>query len=236
MERTVMVFPVRQGATQDELEAIARMFKDRPDEYKESRRNLGMSLERAYHQATPMGDFVVAYIESDANAAETVGKMVASEHQLDKDFIRMSKEIHGVDLTQPPPGPPPETIGVWTDPDVATRRSGLAFCAPALPQAEQTGRALIHEAFDTRKDEMTASRRALGDNVEVVTLQWSPEGPVIGVYIEGNDPAQANRDFAASTAPFDSWFKEELKTVVPPEIDFGQPVPGIREIFDSTKI
>ena len=24
--------------------------------------------------------------------------MVASEHQLDKDFIRMSKEIHGVDL------------------------------------------------------------------------------------------------------------------------------------------
>src|SRR5205085_1282398 len=124
MERTAMVFPVRQGATQEEAESIAQMFKDRPDEYRESRAALGMTFERAYHQATPMGDFIIVYVESEADAGETIGKMLASERQFDRDFVRMVKELHGIDMTQPPPGPPPETMGDWTDPDVKTRGKG----------------------------------------------------------------------------------------------------------------
>jgi hypothetical protein len=80
---------------------------------------------------------------------------------------------------------------------------------------------------------MTTSRRAFGQNVEVVTLTETPQGPICGVYVEATDPFEANRTFAASTEPFDVAFKDELRVLFPPFIDFSQPVPGVTEIFDS---
>jgi hypothetical protein len=69
-------------------------------------------------------------------------------------------------------------------------------------------------------------------------LRWSPsrqtpQGPVCGVYVEATDPFEANRTFAASREPFDVAFKEELRVLFPPFINFDQPVPGVTEIFDS---
>jgi hypothetical protein len=83
---------------------------------------------------------------------------------------------------------------------------------------------------------MTRSRRALGENLELVTLVQTPQGPVLAVYLEGEDPFEANRRFAASTDPFDVAFKEECTHLFPPFIDFNQPVPGITEIFDSQEV
>jgi hypothetical protein len=74
------------------------------------------------------------------------------------------------------------------------------------------------------------------DEGEVVTLLGTPMGPIVTVYVEGADPEASNVKFAASTAPFDVWFKEQLGTIFPPEIDFNQPAPAGREIFDSTAI
>jgi hypothetical protein len=64
----------------------------------------------------------------------------------------------------------------------------------------------------------------------------TPQGDVVAVYLEGEDPFEGNRRFAASTAPYDVWFKDELKKISPPYIDFNQPVPGIEQIFDSEAI
>lgn len=233
MERTVMAFPVKPGATQEEIESISSMFRSRPEEYRESRGATGVTMERVYHQPTPMGDFVVVYIESAGSAGEALAKGAASELSIDQDFVRLVKEIHGIDVTAPPVGPPPETIGVWVDPDATTRGRGLAFCAPLMPEVDEAGRAFTREAFETRRDEMTASRRALEQTVEVVTLQETPMGSLICVYLEGTDSVEGNRRFAASDAPFDMWFKGQLATLLPPEIDFSKPVPPVREIFDS---
>ncbi len=234
MHRTVLAFPVKAGATQEEIESIAQMFRSRPDEYRVSRSALGVSLERAYQQPTPMGDFVVAYIESQGLGIEVLGRMAGSALALDKDFARMVNEVHGMDITAPPPaGPPPETIAQWSDPDVTGRRRGLAFCAPLMPGKEDAGRAFAKEAFATRVDEFAASRRAIGDNVEVVTLHETPAGSILCVYLEGNDPVEGNRMFAASDSAYDVWFKKQCATIFPPEIDFNQPLPPIREIFDS---
>lgn len=233
MYRTTMAFPVKAGATPEEIASVAEMFRDRPDDYREARSSLGISLERAYHQPTPMGDFVVSYVESEAPAAETFGRLASSTHPLNLDFIRMVNEIHGVDVTAPPQGPPPETIGVWTDPDSKKRGKGLAFCAPAIPGSEDIGRSFIHEAFETRRDQMTASRRALRQRLEVVTLQETPMGPIVCVYLEGEDPVEGNRGFSASTGDFDMWFKGQLATVFPPEVDLRKPLPPVTEIFDS---
>jgi hypothetical protein len=233
MERTVMAFPVVPGATAEQVDSVSAMFRSRPGEYRESRRSTGVSLERVYHQPTPMGDFVVVYIESEGSAAEALAKGAASELSIDQDFVRLVNAVHGIDVTAAPVGPPPETTGVWIDPDATTRGRGLAFCAPLIPGAEDAGRTFAREAFETRRDEMTASRRALDQTVEVVTLQETPQGSIVCVYLEGADPAGANRILAASDAPFDVWFKGQLATLFPPEIDFSKPIPPVRELFDS---
>lgn len=55
----------------------------------------------------------------------------------------------------------------------------------------------------------------------------------VGVYLEGTDPVEGNRKLTESTEPFGLWFKSQLKTIFPPEIDFDKPVPPVKEIFDS---
>jgi hypothetical protein len=235
MDRSVLVFPLAPGVSDEDADKISAMFRERPDEYRESRAGLGITLERAYLQPTPMGSFVMAYGESDGGMGETIGKMVASERPLDQDFLRLVKEIHGVDVTAPPQSAPPETIGEWVDAD-APRGKGLAFCAPLIPGKEAEGRRFATEAFQTRRDEMTASRRALGQSKEIVTLHDTPMGPIIAVYLEGRDPVEANRKLAASREPFDLWFKAELAKIFPPEIDFSQPLPPVKEMFDSTTL
>jgi hypothetical protein len=231
MARVAVPFPVVPGKTADDAKSIAEEFRRRPDEYAASRRRLGVTLERVYLQTTPMGMFVVAYVESGAGFGQAMGAVGQSDLDLDKYFVRAVKEIHGVDLTQPPQGQPPETVGEWVDPQVTERRKGMAFCAPLIPGTEEQGRAFCRDAFS--RPEMTESRRALQENVEVVTLVETPNGPAAAVYLEGKDPWEGNRRFAASTSTFDTWFKDELRKIFPPMIDFGQPVPGVEEIFDS---
>ena len=84
-----------------------------------------------------------------------------------------------------------------------------------------------------REVDLAASRRAIKQNVEVVTLVQTPMGPIVSVYIEGDDPVNGNAAFAASQGKYDRWFKDECKTIFPPAINFDEPLPPIEEIFDS---
>ena len=179
-----------------------------------------------------MRSILIAYAEAERDFAEWNRALIGSDLEIDRRFIEMVAEIHGVDVRQPPAGPPPETIGEWVDPEVTTRRKGLAFVAPVLPGKDEAGRAFAREAFVARKAELTESRRALGQNVEVVTLSSTPMGSFICAYLEGNDPLEGNQGFAASTRPYDVWFKDRLKELFPPELDFNQPLPPIEQVFD----
>ena len=233
MVRAVLPFPVVPGKTEADIRRIPERLKSDPEGYRESRRRGGITMERAFWQHTPMGDFVVVYFETSGPLAEVLAAPAQSDLDIDRFFVAAVKEIHGVDLTQPPPGPPPETVGEWFDPAVNDRRRGMAFCAPLAPGKTEEGRAFAREAFVTRAAELTTSRRAINETGEVVTLISTPQGDVISVYLEGADPWDANARFAASTSPFDVWFKEQLARIFPPFVDFSQPVQGITEIFDS---
>ena len=231
MQRSALVFPVLEGKTEADIRLIAERFKADPEGYLESRRRAGTTLERAYWQNTPMGDFVIGYVESDRSALDVLGVWAEQATEVDRFFAATVKEVHGIDIADVPAGPPPQTVGEWVDLEVAERRRGMAFCAPLAPGQEDRGRAWAKEIFGS--EDMTTSRRALNQNVEVVTLTETPQGPVCGVYLEGLDPFEANRTLAASTEPFDVAFKDELRVLFPPFIDFSQPVPGVTEIFDS---
>lgn len=234
MTRVVLPFPVLPGKTESDIRGIAERFKAEPEAYWESRRGAGVTLERVYWQQTPMGDFVVAYVESEKSVPEAMAAYAHDSSEPGRFFREKMLEIHGIDMTQPPPGASPETIGEWADPQIHRRGSGFAFCAPLIPEAEEKGKQFTRDAYSS--EGMTESRRALRQNLEVVTLNQTPQGPVIAVYVEGRDPFQSNQEFAASQRPFDVWFKEQLKQIFPPHIDFGQPVPGITEIFNSEAV
>jgi hypothetical protein len=231
MNRTVLAFPVLAGKTETDIRSISERFKAEPGAYVESRRRAGVTLERAYWQHTPMGDFVVAYTESEGPASAVIGAYARSTAELDRFFVAAVKDVHGIDVTALPDGPPPETVGEWVDPAVTERRRGMAFCAPIVPEHEHRGRTWAKETFG--QEEMTQSRRALGQNLEVVTVTPTPAGPVAAVYLEGIDPFESNRNFATSAEPFNVRFRDELKILFPSFVDFDQPVQGITEIFDS---
>ena len=231
MSRTALVFPVLPGK---DARDIANEMKSRPREYEQSRRRLGITMERAYLQHTPMGDYVTAYIEAEGDVLEKFGKLPSSDLAIDRYFVKAVKEIHGADLTQPMPGPAPETVAAWIDPTAKGRGRGMAFCAPLAPGETERARAFAADAY--HRDEFTASRRRLHVSDELVTLQSTPQGDIVGIYIEGDDPVKGNAGFAASQEPFDLWFKEQLTKIFPPAVDFTKPIEGVEEIFDSTKI
>ena len=231
MSRLALTFPVLPGK---DARDIANEMKSRPREYEQSRRRLGIIMERAYLQHTPMGDFVTAYIEAEGDVLEAFGKVASSDLDIDRYMAKAAKEIHGADFTKPMPGPSPETIAAWIDPAAKDRGRGMALCAPLAPGATERARAFVADAYN--RDEFTASRRRLNVTEELLTLQSTPQGDIVGIYIEGDDPAKGNAGFAASQDPFDLWFKEELKKIFPPAIDWSKPVEGVEEIFDSTKV
>jgi hypothetical protein len=226
-----LTFPVLPGK---DARDIANELKSRPREYEESRRRAGITMERAYLQHTPMGDYVTAYLEGEGDVLEAFGKLGSPDLAIDRYMAQAAKEIHGADFTQPMPGPAPETVAAWIDPAGKGRGRGMALCAPLAPGATERARAFVADAY--HRDEFTASRRRLHVSEELLTLQSTPQGDIVGLYIEGDDPAKGNAGFAASQDPFDLWFKEELTKIFPPAIDWSKPVEGVEEIFDSTKV
>ena len=236
MPRFVLPYPVVPGKSDADVKAAAGTFRQRSSEYRESRKRAGITLERAYLMKPPTGAVVVAYVESTKPFVETIGAIAGSSLEIDRWFADFVKRVHGVDLTKPPAGPPPETVAEWTDPQVTTRKKGMAFTAPLRPGKIDAGRAFAKEAFVARAAELTASRRAIKESVEVVTIMSTPMGDLASVYLEGDDPAAANRAFAASQSPYDRWFKDECKKIFAPEIDFDQPVPPVEGFFDSREL
>ena len=113
--------------------------------------------------------------------------------------------------------------------------AGLAFAAPIQPGKTDAGRAWAREAFVTRKAELDESRRRLKSTREDVFVNQTPQGDVAVVYVEAEDPIEANRQFAASGHPYDRWFKDRLKDIFPPQIDFDQPVPANEQFWDWSR-
>ena len=113
--------------------------------------------------------------------------------------------------------------------------NSLAFLAPILPGQSDTFRRFAKEVAGPRRKEMDESRRPIGVTRETTWLQSTPMGDILLVYLEADDVAKANGEFAASQSPFDRWFKETALTAT--GVDFGQPLPaGLSEPLFETPI
>jgi hypothetical protein len=97
---------------------------------------------------------------------------------------------------------------------------------PTNGKAEQA-RVFGKEVMGLRASEMDASRRPISVTREAVWMHETPMGDMGIVLIEGENVAEANRRFAASTEPFDVWFKETVLDFS--GVDFSRPIPAMSE-------
>jgi hypothetical protein len=227
----VPILPGKEDlATRHSIEEIRR----RMPEYEESRRRAGVTMERVYLQNNPDGSrLFVIYVEAAGDSPDVIGTF-ASGSDFDQWFLDVNQEITGIDFRQPAPGGGPEHVAGWAEPG-GGRGTGLAFAVPLLPGKAEGLRGWAREAFDSRRRELTESRLALGQTREEVFLNSSPAGDVAVAYLEGKDPIEANREFAASAAPYDRWYKDSLREFFPPFVDFGRPVPANETVWDWTR-
>jgi len=103
------------------------------------------------------------------------------------------------------------------------------FVAPIAPGKTAAWRAFRDQLNGPRRSEFEAQQKRLGLTRQTVWLQQTPMGDLVILYFEGEGPAQAMSKLAASTDPFDNWFKEQVKEVH--GLDFSQlaaaPVPEV---------
>ncbi len=228
MQKTIAVFPVLPGK---DARDVIRVMETRRDEHTESRRRMGVHIERGFEQITPSGTFMIAYVESDQPFGATAAEVSQSVLEVERELSGAMKDVTGFDASHP--GEPAELLADWSDDAASGRKRGLAFFAAIRPGAAEAARRFAREAYLDRGGEFAASRRQLGITQETVTLNHIAIGDVVCVYIEGHDPVDGNRRFADSRSEYDLWFKEQAAGIFLPEDDLNQPVSSVTQISDE---
>ncbi len=103
-----MAVPVLPGKTEQWRKFIFELKTTHFNDFVESRKKLNVQ-ERTFLQSTPMGDFVIVTLEGNdpASAFKNFGQGTDAFTQW---FKKEVKEIHGIDLANPPEGPMPEMV------------------------------------------------------------------------------------------------------------------------------
>jgi hypothetical protein len=101
--------------------------------------------------------------------------------------------------------------------------ASLALALPCLPGGADKLRSLAEQCRGARRQEFEDFHRRVGLSDEAWYLQSTPQGELF-VLTLGGDPLGAMSKLAASTEPFDRWFKDRAKEIH--GVDFNQPLPG----------
>lgn len=103
----------------------------------------------------------------------------------------------------------------------------VAVAFPIQPGKTDEGRQFAREVSGPRRQEAGESWRRMGVTHESWYLQSTPHGDLLIVYMEAADPTEAFRIWAASSHPYDQWFKQTAGSIC--GIDFNQPGPPLPE-------
>ena len=84
------------------------------------------------------------------------------------------------------------------------------FAAPILPGKTDAWKAATAEILGARSAEYEESRSRMGITRECVSLQQTPDGDFVIVYLEGEDPDGLVGRYLNSDHPCDRWFPETV--------------------------
>lgn len=88
----------------------------------------------------------------------------------------------------------------------------LAMAVPILPGQTEHWHRFLNTLKGERSKEYKASRERLGVR-ERVFFQPTPQGDMVVVTLEGNDPEAAFSRFAEGNDAFAKWFVDEVKAI-----------------------
>src|ERR1051326_2960801 len=108
MEGFAIALPCLPGGAEKLRAVAAACAGSRREEFEDFHRRVGLTGERWFLQQTPQGELVIVTLDGDA--AGSMKKLGASDHPFDVWFREQVRQVHGVDFTQPPVGPPPELV------------------------------------------------------------------------------------------------------------------------------
>jgi len=110
MASVAFSLPITPGKTEEWKRWGDEMLGLRRSEYMASRKRLGVTIERVYHQQTPTGDMAIIYIEA-ADIPSMFQAIAVSQDPFDVWFRKRAKDFFsGFDLSAPPPHPPPMLV------------------------------------------------------------------------------------------------------------------------------
>jgi hypothetical protein len=190
----------------------------------------GIGLLRVFQMSTPMGDVVTTYMEAES-LATALGLQQSDSSEVARRLRQQIMDAHGMDIATAP-APSAEQVLEHHQPR-APRQPGLGFSVPVV--AGKTGllRGLGSETTGPRQADWHEFNRGLGVSVHRVFVLGTPMGDFASVYFEAPDPVAANAAFAADTSDFGRYFKATVEEAF--GIDFSEPLPPIRQLFDVTE-
>ena len=103
----LVVVPILDGKLDAWKQWIEDVNGPRRADIEDFNRRHRLTRHRAWLAETPSGPMVVALHEGPG-ADGFMGELASSQNETDRWFAEKVKEFHGLDVTQPPPGPLPE--------------------------------------------------------------------------------------------------------------------------------
>ena len=103
----VVLAPILEGKLETWKAWVAELEGSQKEALAEFNRRYGLTRHAAWLTETPGGPAVIALHEGPGSD-EFMPKLGPSQIAFDISFKERLKEIHGLDVTQPPPGPMPE--------------------------------------------------------------------------------------------------------------------------------
>lgn len=102
--------------------------------------------------------------------------------------------------------------------------AAFALVLPILPGKTEEWRHVLAEVTGPHRSETEEIHRRFDLTKASWFLQQTPQGDLVIIYLEGDNPAESFQKWALSDHPYDLWFKQQVGPLY--GIDFNQPLPG----------
>ena len=113
MAAYAFMLPILPGQEELDRRVFAEVQGPRRAEYEAAWKEIGFQRERIWHQQTPQGTVAVVYLEAD-DLERAFSSIATSTNPFVVWWREQIQTIHGLDLTQPMPGPLNEQIHDWS--------------------------------------------------------------------------------------------------------------------------
>ena len=108
--------------------------------------------------------------------------------------------------------------------------ASFASVFPILPGKTEQWKRFCQETVGPRRSEYEAANNRLGVTRDFASLQQTPQGDMVMVYLEAQDIQRVFEEYGSSQEPFEAWVREQSKDIL--GVDFSQPLSGpLPEVF-----